>query len=107
MAINSDKKIRGNVSSPHEILNFQVARHFTNLWKSYLIMLEDIQTEHRIEFNKLKKTLPQEYHHLLDQADFLSDEKLDYLRKKILDSGNEQKRSVLTYLSHFNVDLDK
>ena len=58
------------------------------LFKSFLILIEDLNKDHVINFGKLRKALPEEYGPLIDQADYFDQHKLQYLRKKILDMGN-------------------
>ena len=54
------------------------------VFKSFLVMVEDLHIEHQIQFGKLKDKLPKEYLDIVDQADYLDEEKKQYLRKKIL-----------------------
>ena len=39
----------------NELLEFQVNRNIINLYKSFLIMMEDMHHQHQRSFNKLKK----------------------------------------------------
>ena len=54
---------------PKDILVFQVKRDFVNLYKSFLIILEDLEKENEISFNKLKRQFP-EAEKALDCANF-------------------------------------
>jgi len=75
------------------------------LFKSFLVLLEDLHTENQISFHKLKKHLP-EHVDLIDQANYFDQEKMQYLRKKILDLGNESIRSSENDLEKFNVKFN-
>jgi hypothetical protein len=75
------------------------------VFKSFLIMVEDLHVEHQIQFGKLKDKLPKEYLDIVDQADYLDEEKKQYLRKKILDIGNESIRRVNEELSKISVEF--
>tara|TARA_Y100000310_G_C20301305_1_gene631923 strand:+ start:261 stop:545 length:285 start_codon:yes stop_codon:yes gene_type:complete len=84
-----------------EIIRFQVNRNIINLYKSYLIMLEDLEREHEEHFQKLKQKLP-EHMDILDQADYLNPNKMEYMRKRILDSGNHCGREIIATLEQCN-----
>ena len=75
------------------------------VFKSFLVMIEDLHIEHQIQFGKLKDKLPKEYLDIVDQADYLDEEKKQYLRKKILDIGNESIRGVNEELSKISVEF--
>ena len=81
-----------------DILDFQVNRSITALYKQFLVMLEDLHEDHLRSINKMKQegsANPDKYNYL-DQA------KMDYLRKKTLDSGNDCKREIMTVIDHFS-----
>lgn len=85
-----------------ELLEFQINRNIINLYKSFLIMMEDMHDQHENNFRKLKNSLPEEVD-LIDQADYWDESRMDYLRKKILDKGNDSLREVLGQLEQFNL----
>jgi hypothetical protein len=85
-----------------ELLEFQINRNVINLYKSFLIMMEDMHDQHNSNFRKLKKALPEEMD-LIDQADYWDESRMDYLRKKILDKGNDSLREILGQLEQFNL----
>ena len=80
-------------------------RNTKRLFKSFLVLLEDLRVEHDINFSKLKKSLP-EHEQLVEQADYLDDEKMRYLRKKVLDIGNENIRSNEDDLEKFTIHFE-
>lgn len=87
----------------NELLQERYEKHIKDLFKSFLVVLEDLKNDHEIHFKKLKKSLPLEYHNLVSQADYFDDEKMQYLRKKVLDSGNNSMRDQNEDLQKFTV----
>lgn len=88
-----------------ELLEFQVNRNIINLYKSFLIILEDIQDEHRSNFDKLKDAIP-EKNTLISQADYWDESKMEYIRKKVLDQGNNTQREIIGQLEKFNLTIN-
>lgn len=87
-------KAQGSIEN---IARFQVNRNIINLYKSFLFMLEDLEQEHLAHFNKLKNNLP-EHLSILHQADYLTEDKMEHLRKRVLDAGNHCVREILATL---------
>ena len=56
------------MKSERELFEFQVLRSITNLYKSFLIMIEDLSEDHKHQFKKLKESIP-EQEKLLSQAE--------------------------------------
>jgi len=77
-----------------EIALFHIARTITNLFKKFLFLLEDLREEHNTFTLKVKKLIPNEKLAEFEAAEYFDDRKFSYLRKKILDSGNEAKKEV-------------
>jgi hypothetical protein len=88
----------------NEMLEFQVNRNVINLYKSFLIMMEDLHQQHKASFTKLKMTLPEEAE-LIGQADYWDEERMEYLRKRILDSGNHSLRELVSQIEQFQLTL--
>ena len=88
-----------------EILQNRYEKHVKSLFKSFLFMLEDLNEEHNIHFAKLKKALPETYHSLINQANYFDFEKMQYLRKRVLDLGNDSLRSQSEDLEKFIVEF--
>ena len=87
-----------------ELVEFQVNRNVINLYKSFLIMMEDMHHQHRMTFTKLRMALPED-ERLINQADYWDEEQMDYLRKKVLDTGNHTLRELISHLDQFNVTI--
>ena len=85
-----------------EFLLFQVHRNITSLYKRYLNLIEDIQEEHVNMLNKLNSKIDQE---TLKNIDYFDDNKYNYLRKKILDLGNETSREIIKNFDLLNIEI--
>ena len=85
-----------------EFLLFQVHRNITSLYKRYLNLIEDIQEEHINMLNKLNNKVDQ---NTLKNVDYFDDNKYNYLRKKILDLGNETSREIIKNFDLLNVEI--
>jgi len=94
------------MNKERELLEFQIQRGTTNLYKSFLVLLEGLSEEHKNQFEKLKKAMP-EKSELLSQAEYLDEAQLNYLRKKVLDSGNELRRELMTCMQNFEINFKK
>lgn len=91
--------------NPDQLVNSVYSKNTKILFKSFLVLIEDLHKEHEINFKKLKKSLPEEHHDLLDQADYFDNQKLQYLRKKILDMGNETIRETESNFENFTISF--
>ena len=88
-----------------DFLNEKVSKNTRFLFKNFLILMEDLQNEHQIVFDKLRDALPDKTD-LINQADYFYDRKMQYLRKKILDMGNESLRESSTNLEKFTIKFN-
>ena len=62
-------------------------------------MVEDMKQDHDFHYEKLYQHIPQEYHSVIDTANHFTPEKINWIRKRILDVGNESIRNF-----HSNID---
>jgi len=85
-----------------EFLLFQIHRNITSLYKRYLNLIEDIQEEHVNMLNKLNSKIDQD---TLKNVDYFDDNKYNYLRKKILDLGNETSREIIKNFDLLNIEI--
>jgi hypothetical protein len=85
-----------------KILQDRYEKHIKNLFKSFLYILEDLNDDHNINFAKLKHALP-EHSSIIDQANYFDKEKLQFLRKRVLDLGNDSLRNQTEDLEKFTV----
>lgn len=91
--------------NPEDLVNDVYRKNTKVLFKSFLILIEDLHRDHLINFKKLKNALPSEHHSLIEQADYFDQYKLQYLRKKILDMGNESIRDAENSLEKFTISF--
>jgi hypothetical protein len=77
-----------------EIDHFQVKRNIISLYKAFLIILEDLEAEHAQHFDKLYEAFP-DHQDTISQADYFTEDKMSYLRKKVLDAGNDCVRNLI------------
>jgi hypothetical protein len=85
-----------------EILQDRYEKHIKNLFKSFLFILEDLNDDHSINFAKLKRAIP-EHSDLIDQANYFDQDKMQFLRKRVLDLGNDSLRGQNEDLEKFTV----
>lgn len=90
---------------PEELLRFQIRRNITVLFKSFLVILEDLGIEHDAALNLLYDKLPPEYKIYVELADHFTEEKGEVLRKKVLGAGNDCLRSIEDVLASFSITL--
>jgi hypothetical protein len=88
-----------------QFLRDHYGRHTTTLFKDFLRLLADLQQEHSIHFEKLKANLPEEYEAIIDQANYFDSEKMQYLRKKVLDMGNDSIRNADSGMNSFRIEF--
>ena len=91
--------------TPDELVNSVYSKNTKILFKSFLVLIEDLHKDHEINFKKLKKALPKDHHSLINQADYFDQNKLQYLRKKILDMGNETIRETENNFENFTISF--
>ena len=91
--------------TPDELVNSAYSKNTKILFKSFLVLIEDLHKDHAINFEKLKEALPSEYHSLIKQANYFDNQKLQYLRKKILDMGNETIRETENSFENFTISF--
>ena len=88
-----------------KLLEFQVNRNIVNLYKSFLVLTEDLYHENQAGFYKLKAVLEGD-EDIIEQANGLDAEKMEYLRKKILDAGNDCVRQTISDLENYTINLN-
>lgn len=90
-----------------EILSFQTRRIFNVLAKRFLILLEDLQNEHNIHFDKLRQSLPDEYLPLLLQADYFDKSKFAHYRKRVLDCIGDGYREANEEIEKYDINIKR
>lgn len=86
-----------------DILSLKTDQTIRFLFKNFLCLLEEVKKEHDNNFDKLYSALPEEYHDLIDMADYFDEVKFEIYRKRVLDFGNEILRNHLDDFDHYEV----
>lgn len=94
-----------NSYQPDSILEFSIKRNITNLFKDFLVILENIEQDHDEALNKLVKTLPPESQKQLYLADHFTDEKVEQIRKRILSRGNDAIRAIQQDMQNYSINF--
>jgi hypothetical protein len=84
-----------------ELSNNEISR----LFKMMLIMVEDMKKDHDFHYEKLYKNIPKKYHPVIDTADHFTPDKADWIRKRILDCGNESIRNLCSSIDNYQVSF--
>ena len=75
------------------------------LFKLMLIMVEDMKKDHDFHYQKLYENIPEEYHGIIRTSDHFTPEKVNWIRKRILDVGNESIRNFDSELDNYTVSF--
>ena len=75
------------------------------LFKMMLLMVEDMKKDHDFHYQKLYENIPEEYHAVIDTANHFTPEKVNWIRKRILDFGNESIRNLGSELDNYTVSF--
>lgn len=84
---------------------FFYKREIVRLYKSYLVILEDIRSENNNALFKLSNQLPIEHIKTVELLNPLDDFRVDFYRKKILDNGNDCIRALDEELKKYKIDF--
>lgn len=79
-------------------------KEITALFKEFLEILEDLYKDQADMSDKLKKVVDPEF---VEAVNFLTKNKQDQIRKRVLDKGNECRRQMHVLLGLFDFVLNK
>ena len=99
--------MKATTATPSAVKNFivfQHARNTTNLYKTHLSIIRDIYEDHALMLKKLENYIPRE---ALENLNYLTNDKYNYIRKKTLDIGNEAIRDFEKNMEKLEVSLKK
>jgi hypothetical protein len=74
-----------------DYLKFQLNRNIISLYKKYFEMVDDLRQEHKLMIQKMEKVSSKEF---VENIDYFNEDKYNYIRKKILDNGNDAIRNI-------------
>ena len=86
-----------------KVLNDSSDKEIKSLFKTMLLLLEDMRQDHVFHYQKLYDEIPEEYHSVIRAADHFTPDKLAWIRKRILDHGNESVRNMQKEIENFKV----
>jgi glucan phosphorylase len=86
-------------------LNRKSSDEVSSLFKMMLIMVEDMKKDHDFHYQKLYEEIPKKYHAVLRAADHFTIDKVSWIRKRILDFGNESLRNVQNEIENYTVEF--
>jgi folate-dependent tRNA-U54 methylase TrmFO/GidA len=85
-----------------EYILFQTNRNIVHFYKKYLHIIEDLSKDHDIMLLKVQQETSKEF---ADNINYLTAEKYHYIRKKVLDGGNEIYRELEKSLDKLSLTL--
>ena len=88
-----------------ESLTKKSSKSISQLFKQYLMLIEDLKFEHEQQVAKIKQNIPKEYHAYIDASDYFTESKMAWLRKRVLDIGNEAIRSNEDNMQDFGISF--
>ena len=91
--------------SPRQVIEQASDREISTLFKTMLRLLEDMKQDHDFHYEKLYDEIPEEYHATIRAADHFTDRKVQWIRKRILDCGNDSKRNLQQELENMQVSF--
>ena len=85
-----------------EYVIFQFRRNIINFYKNQLHIIEDLKEEHKQFIHKVSTVDTKEH---VKNMDYFDADKYNYIRKKILDGGNEIVREFEQAFSHLKIEI--
>ena len=86
-------------------LNRESDDEISRLFKMMLMMVEDMKQDHDFHYEKLYENIPNEYHGVINTANHFTPQKVNWIRKRILDVGNESIRNLGSALDDYTVSF--
>jgi|TARA_R100000995_G_C3401290_1_gene85013 hypothetical protein len=84
-------------------LNEVSSDEISRIFKAMLMLVEDMKMDHDFHYDKLYQNIPAKYHPIIKSADHFTPDKVNWIRKRILDVGNESIRNFHTRLNNYKV----
>lgn len=91
--------------NPKKNLDDRSRDEVIRLFKIMLLLVEDMKKDHDYHYAKLYEEIPSKYHSIIRAADHFNDVKLSWIRKRILDHGNESIRNIQKELENYTVSF--
>ena len=84
---------------------FTISRNIVVLYKRYINLVEDLKEDHRSYVGKVSKEIGNQ--EFLKNIEYFDEEKYNYIRKKILDLGNESIREIENFSELVDINFKK
>lgn len=81
------------------------AQAITKLFKEFLIVIETMKQDHDYHYDKLYENIPEQYHPIINTANHFDATKLKWIRKSVLDLGNNALREFQTELENVTISF--
>lgn len=88
----------------NNLITVFTSKEVSALYKTFLELVEDLRTDHKIMLDKVALKEGKEY---ADSIDYFTLAKYEQLRKRVLDQGNESSRRLINFLSFFDFVINK
>lgn len=75
------------------------------IFKEMLKLIEDMKSDHDFHYFKLYDNIPEKYHPIINAANHFDEKKFLWIRKKILDTGNESLREFESEMENYTVSF--
>lgn len=89
----------------HNYLEKKYKQSITRIFKEMLKLVEDMKADHDFHYAKLYDNIPTEYHSILNTANHFTEPKSVWIRKKILDIGNDSLREFSSEMENYSVSF--
>ena len=86
-------------------LAIESEKQISGLFKMMLMMVEDMKKDHDFHYAKLYDNIPKQYHGIINAADHFTPDKVNWIRKRILDMGNESIRNLDSNFDNYTVSF--
>jgi signal transduction histidine kinase len=91
--------------SPEDnLIAVQTHKEITRLYKTFLELVEDIRSDNEAMVKKVAEKCGPE---VAKDVNYLTQEKYEQIRKRVLDSGNECARQMINFLEFFDFIINK
>lgn len=80
------------LSDAKKVVKFQVDKNTKYLFKRMFTIFEDLYEDHELMMSKIVTLIPEDKLAEFNMTDYFTPERLQYIRKKILDAGNDTLR---------------
>ena len=91
-------------SPENNLITVFTAKEITLLYKTFLELLEDIRTDHKVMLNKIAAQHGEKF---ASDINYFTPEKYEQIRKRVLDQGNECSRRLLAFLDFFDFMINQ